>query len=146
MNVFDWRMIVCQIIAMQCFYYVSMCFILGLLRGVLGLTIPVSLSVFFAAEGKLFSISNAEGWACIAVHILAALLGAGLQVLVIEKAKRCLDFSSTLQMLHMIICWKYAGRFPHGWHWWGVQIVSFFLMVLIGEYLCAKKEMRDIPI
>ena len=63
----------------------------------------------------------------------------------VEKAKKCLDFSVTLFLLHLIFCSMYGG-FPASWDWWIVHVMGLILMVLMGEYLCARVELREIPL
>ena len=65
--------------------------------------------------------------------------------IIVEKSKKCLDFSFTLFVVHFFIVCFYDG-FPGTWDWWIVHIISMVVMVLLGEYLCAKKEMEDIPL
>ena len=59
-----------------------------------------------------------------------------------EKKKQ--DFSFTLFVVHLVIVCAYDG-FPATWDWWIVHICSMIAMVLLGEYLCARREMEDIP-
>lgn len=65
--------------------------------------------------------------------------------IIVEKSKKCLDFSFTLFMIHLFLVCVYDG-FPSTWDWWIVHIFSMIAMVLLGEYLCAKREMEDIPL
>lgn len=65
--------------------------------------------------------------------------------IIVEKSKKCLDFSFTLFMVHLFLVCVYDG-FPSTWDWWIVHILSMITMVLLGEYICAKKEMEDIPL
>lgn len=31
------------------------------------------------------------------------------------------------------------------WEWWLVHVVSSVVMATLGEYLCARNELQDIP-
>jgi hypothetical protein len=64
---------------------------------------------------------------------------------IVEKSKKCLDFSFTLFVVHFLIVCIYNG-IPSTWDWWIVHILSMVSMVFLGEYLCAKREMEDIPL
>ena len=68
-----------------------------------------------------------------------------LMAIIVEKSKKCLDFSFTLFIVHLLIVCAYDG-FPSTWDWWIVHICSMITMVLLGEYLCARREMEDIPL
>lgn len=63
---------------------------------------------------------------------------------VVERARKCLDFASTIYILHFLITWLFFG-FPSNWEWWVVNVVSMIAMVVLSEYLCLRKEMMDIP-
>ena len=63
----------------------------------------------------------------------------------VEKSKKCVDFTFTLFFIHTIICTFYDS-FPLNWEWWLVQVIASVLMASLGEYLCAQKEMEDIPL
>lgn len=70
---------------------------------------------------------------------------AGYLVFVVERAKKCLDFSATLCIIHIFICIIYGG-WPSSLTWWVVNISGLAVMALLGEYLCIKRELREIPI
>ncbi|KAE9621337.1 hypothetical protein Lalb_Chr01g0012631 [Lupinus albus] len=63
----------------------------------------------------------------------------------IERAKKCLDFSATLYIIHLFICIVYGG-WPSSITWWIVHGTGIAFMALLGEYLCIKRELREIPI
>jgi protein SYS1 len=64
---------------------------------------------------------------------------------IVEKSKKCLDFSATLFLLHLFISTFYGG-FPVRLDWWVVHIAATILMILLGEYLCSRRELDDIPL
>lgn len=68
-----------------------------------------------------------------------------LLVFIVEKSKKCLDFSVTLFLIHILICSIYGG-FPLTWDWWIIHILGMIVMVVLGEYLCSKRELSDIPL
>lgn len=70
---------------------------------------------------------------------------AGYLLLLIERAKKCLDFSVTMYIIHLIFCSMYAG-FPATVTWWVVNLICCVTTALIGEWLCMRREMKDIPI
>ena len=62
-----------------------------------------------------------------------------------NPTKKCLDFTATWHILHLCGCTLYDG-FPNSWEWWAVAIANLIVMSLLGEYLCMRREMRDIPL
>jgi hypothetical protein len=64
---------------------------------------------------------------------------------IVEKSKKCLDFSVTLFVIHLVSCIWYAG-IPNNWDWWIVHILGTIVMILLGEYLCSLRELSEIPL
>ena len=65
--------------------------------------------------------------------------------IIVEKSKKVLDFSITLFMIHLCSCVFYNGM-PATWDWWIIHVFSTIVMILLGEYLCARRELDDIPL
>jgi hypothetical protein len=63
----------------------------------------------------------------------------------IERAKKCLDFAATLYIIHLFLCLIYGG-WPSSVTWWVSNGVGLAAMALLGEWLCIRRELRDIPI
>ena len=65
---------------------------------------------------------------------------------VVERAKKCLDFTATVHLIHLCCTVMYDG-FPGSWEWWVINFVSVVVMALLGEFLCMRREMqaRDTP-
>jgi len=91
-------------------------------------------------------IRQGRGWAdALAVFLSYAVVGSLLMAIIVEKSKKCLDFSFTLFVVHLIIVSAYDG-FPATWDWWIVHILSMICMVLLSEFLCSRREMEEIPL
>ena len=68
-------------------------------------------------------------------------------VVVVEKSKKCLDFATTNVIVHFIICVLYGGMSVlHSLDFWIVHVFGVIVMVILGEYLCSKMELMDIPL
>lgn len=61
------------------------------------------------------------------------------------RAKKVLDFASTLYFFHFLFCFI-ANGFPTSWIWWICMIVSILCVTLVGEYLCQMRELQDIKL
>ena len=81
---------------------------------------------------------------CFTVLLCYALTSVGL-ALVIEKSKKCLDFTFTTLFLHFVITCFYGGEIPSTWTWWIVNLLGGIIMVCVGEYICSRWELSDIP-
>ena len=141
---FDPVMIVAQICAMQALLYLGLGAWLLLLNGLAGRpATAVGLEQVFSA--KALRMSQPGGVVALVAFFLNALAGGGFLVLVVERAKKCLDFTATYHILHLVFCTLYDG-WPEGWEWWVVMITNVIVMSLLGEYLCMRSEMREIPL
>ncbi|CAM9116052.1 unnamed protein product [Discosporangium mesarthrocarpum] len=103
----------------------------------------LGLSLVFSS--KIVSLSTGVGWTVICADLLTAFSGAILLPMIVERAKKCLDFTSTLYIIHFGICTLYDGP-PRNWEWWMLQVVGLVIMVVLGEYVCSRRELRDIPL
>jgi len=92
------------------------------------------------------SVSSGEGLVDAMTLIMGYVVNAALLVLVVEKSKRCLDFTVTLFVLHLLLTTVAGGAgFPTTWDWWIVNVLGLIIMVCLGEYLCSRRELADIP-
>lgn len=89
---------------------------------------------FFFAIAFQFTRTNTH--LCIRAVLLA---------IIVEKSKKCLDFSVTLFIIHLCICTAYDGM-PGTWDWWIANVLGTIIMILLGEYVCSLREMSDIPL
>lgn len=141
--VWDPWLIVAQICCIQCLYYLSLG---GMLWIFVGSQLPrLSLKYFF--DSSLLSVANITitGWGIIAAFFLNALFGAGYLVLLVERTKKCLDFTATVYIIHLFFCMGYSG-FPVSLLWWLLNGLCLAVMALLGEWLCMRRELRDIPV
>lgn len=135
------KLIVCQMTSLQCGYYLAFGAALGFSHVVFGASL--SLDHFFTA--KHMNPQLATGWIGIAATIFASLAGSIMLAFIVEKSRKCLDFGSTIYIFHLLFCSLSRGC-PSAWEWWIVHVVGLIVMVVLGEYLCSRIEMRDIPL
>ncbi|KAJ0971280.1 hypothetical protein J5N97_019239 [Dioscorea zingiberensis] len=103
----------------------------------------MSLVYFF--DFSTLTASTATGWCLIVSFLLSSLAGSVYMFYLVERAKKCLDFSATLYIIHLFICIIYGG-WPSSITWWVINVTGVALMSLLGEWLCIRREMREIPI
>eukprot|EP01039_Chlorochromonas_danica_P001083 gene1084-1173_t len=138
---FDPLLILYQIISLQCFNYLALGTLLGLCHALFD--IKISLDHFFTS--KHLNFVSWEGWMEIFCLFSTALIGAYLLSIIVEKSKKCVDFTFTFYFLHIICCTAYQ-EFPLDWQWWVVNVLSSVAMASLGEYICATSELEDIPL
>mmetsp|Transcript_13015 Transcript_13015/g.37118 ORF Transcript_13015/g.37118 Transcript_13015/m.37118 type:complete len:244 (-) Transcript_13015:696-1427(-) len=138
---FNPRLIFSQIVALQSFHYLTLGFCIQCNHVVYGSSITID-RIF---TSQYFDIWTGEGWVDNAAVLISALVGSVLLAAIVEKSKKCLDFSVTLFFIHFIACCLYGGA-PNTYSWWIVHIMATILMTLLGEYLCSIREMNEIPL
>lgn len=138
---FNPKLILSQMTALQCGHYL---FVLMLIQ-INHVFFATSITVDRLFTCHYLNIWTAEGWIDNSAVLLSAVSNAVLLAVIVEKAKKCLDFSFTLFMIHTIACTVYDGL-PSTWDWWIVHILHMIIMIVLGEYFCSRREMRDIPL
>ncbi|XP_047316951.1 protein SYS1 homolog [Impatiens glandulifera] len=139
--VWDPWLIVAQIVCLQSLYYVT----LGGFTSILVGTRVSRMSLVYFFDYATVTTSTVTGWCVIASFVFSSILGAVYMLYLVERAKKCLDFSATIYIIHLFICIVYGG-WPSSITWWVVNGSGIAAMALLGEYLCIRREMRDIPI
>lgn len=139
--VWDPWLILAQIVCLQCLYYLT----LGVFLAILVRTRVSRLSLVYFFDFGTVTASTVTGWCMIGSILLSSVAGAGYMLYLIERAKKCLDFSATLYIIHLFICTLYGG-WPSSITWWVVNVTGLAVMALLGEYLCIRRELREIPI
>ena len=140
-NIFDPKLVVGQIVAMQCLAYLSLSCIVWAFHELFAT--KLGLSQVFGTKSLGWDSSDSAA-ATAAAIINGLLIGLELSI-VVERAKKCLDFAVTFFFFHFIACWRYDS-FPYDWRWWAVNIGACILAAVSGEYLCMKKELREINV
>ncbi|XP_009280456.1 PREDICTED: protein SYS1 homolog [Aptenodytes forsteri] len=95
---------------------------------------------------QILGFSTPPGRLSMMAFILNALTCALGLLYFIRRGKQCLDFTVTVHFFHLLGCWIYNSHFPLTMTWWLVHIVCTALMAAIGEYLCMRIELREIPL
>ena len=138
---FNPRLILSQMISLQSFHYL----ILGVIFQINHVLFATSITMDRIFTAKYLDVWSATGWIDNAAILFSSIFGAVLLAIIVEKSKKCLDFSVTLFLIHIVTCSIYGG-FPSTWDWWIVHTIGLIIMVVLGEYLCSKKELSDIPL
>jgi len=138
---FNPSLILSQIITLQSLFYV----VLGFIFEINHVMFATSITMDRIFTSKFLDVWSALGWIDNAAVLMSSFIGSFLLALIVEKSKKCLDFSVTLFLIHVILCSFYGG-FPSTWDWWIVHLMGMIMMVVLGEYFCSKRELSDIPL
>jgi hypothetical protein len=138
---FSPRLIFSQIVALQSLHYLCLSIIIQINHSIFGTTVTVD-RIFTAHYLNLWKTS---GWIDNAAVICSHVIGAYLLMLIVEKSRKCLDFATTLFFIHFLFCCCYNG-FPASWDWWIVHLLGTLIMTVLGEYLCSRRELEEIPL
>ena len=138
-NIFDPRLVVAQIVAMQCLSYLSLSWFVWLFHELFAT--PFDLAQMF--DYRAIEFDSLSGIAAMGSFLINAVAVGVEMSFVVERAKKCLDFAATVVFFHFIACWNAAG-FPFDWKWWILNILCLVISSVCGEYLCMKKELQEI--
>jgi hypothetical protein len=142
-NKFNPRLILSQIIALQSLHYLILTIMFQINSFLYGSTITID-RIF---TSKYLNIWTGEGRIDAMTLLLSSIIGSFLLAVIVEKSKKCLDFTCTLLFVHVVICCMYDGVSTiHSFDFWIVNLLGMVIMVLLGEYLCSRKELMDIPL
>eukprot|EP00939_MAST-03C_sp_MAST-3C-sp1_P000745 g745.t1 len=101
----------------------------------------------FIFDIDLFGIDNAPAFFNSLTWIAAAIVGSLFLCLVVERAKKCLDFASTFYIIHLVLTMGYNDfSLPDSWQWWAVIVTAAIIMTTLGEQLCMRVELQDIKL
>ncbi len=165
MAVVDTELTVYQIIALQNFHYACKAMVINLMHFFSGSTVreysfvgvitalymhcvlyyaPHTFIIPWKASLDVLFLRYA-GWEGVTATLVSGVIGAGLLCLIVQKAKRCLDFTTTLFIINLVACSLYGG-IPMSWEWWVSNLCAAVTMVVGGEYLCSIYELRELPL
>jgi len=141
-SIWDPKLIIFQIIALQSCFYVSLGAYLWVFHYLAGQ--PVTLSLLF--HPRSLNFDSLSGGLAILASFFNSFTGSVLLMFIVERSKKCLDFSATVYLFHFAICLMATRHFPGTWTWWLTQVLCMAIMAVIGEYLCMRRELREIPL
>ena len=78
------------------------------------------------------------------LHVFVS-LSPRLLVRIVQRARLCLDFASTIYFLHTLVVAAWDGTFPRSWSYWLLTIASAAVAVVLGEWLCMRADATTTP-
>ena len=79
-------------------------------------------------------------WITIIANSINIIFVVVSQAFIIEKANKCLDFTLTTFIIHLVTIWIYTGRFPWSFEWWLAHFILIVVTVLVAEYVIMRIE------
>mmetsp|Transcript_8032 Transcript_8032/g.15951 ORF Transcript_8032/g.15951 Transcript_8032/m.15951 type:complete len:140 (-) Transcript_8032:863-1282(-) len=125
----DPKLIVAQIVALQCLSYITYGMLLSLFHTLFGTAF--TLEQFFGYQSV--DAGAPTGWVVILSSLSNAVVSAVFLSLIVERAKKCLDFAFTNHVLHLIFCTLYES-FPSNWEWWVLDVASMIILAVVGKF------------
>ena len=139
-NIWDPLLICSQMLVLQCCFYAQFGVFLVLFHYLLDTRLSLSLLL----DGDLIQLGRSDGWTPVMAQLCTAVVGSYSVLVVVGRAKRCLDFCSTLYLFHYLACVAYGG-IPSSWQYYAILGVSVAVTVLLSEWLCMHEELKWIP-
>jgi hypothetical protein len=68
------------------------------------------------------------------------------EAFIIEKANKCLDYTLTVFILHVIFVWSYNKKFPWSLEWWLINAGLIFVTTILAEWTCMRIEQQEIKL
>eukprot|EP00871_Galdieria_phlegrea_P001531 jgi/Galph1/2379/GphlegSOOS_G1057.1 len=130
-----------QIILLQIIFYVSLLITLWLLETTFGVPFQSFWQQLFDYE--YWKADTLQGYLIPGAFFLNEVWMAGWFLPIVQRAKRCLDFSVTMYLIHFIFCTLFYG-FPYSWSWWSFLLFGIAVSAALGEWLCMRKELQAI--
>jgi len=142
-SVWDPPLIISQIIAVQCFMYVSLglwtVFFVHMIAGQ-----PLSVDYIFRYQEV--NVKDITGRLVITSFLMNSLMCAAALWCLVQRTKLCLDFSVTAHLLHFTASLFYNSSFPSSAAWWILQLSCVTITCVLGEFLCLRSELKAIPL
>jgi len=135
MKDFDPVGILVQIGLLQCLFYIIQGVLLLLLALLLQSTELLQLSRMVDPQ------VSCSDWLAVLVSLSSSILLAITVSRVVKKAKKCLDFSSTVYIIHALVSCCWGGLPPL--QWWGMNVLGCVITAAESEFLCIRTEMRQ---
>lgn len=86
-----------------------------------------------------------QEWTVVIATFCNAVVAGFILRIVVQRAKKCLDFGSTIYAVHLLCVTLYSS-FPSHIEWWLVNALNIAVTAGVGEWLCFQKELQEIPL
>lgn len=136
---FDPIYIVLQIITLQSLFYLLYVFVVVSLDGIF--SIRPALSQILSSTAVI--PDSLKGIVGFSAFIITCASSSLLFYYVIERSRLCLDFALTLLIIHILIITAITRRIPISILFYLCISCGLFIMTVLSEYACYRREVRD---
>lgn len=98
--------------------------------------LPLSMDRFFLVDENTLAGKSESYYEDVLVVLASALAGSFLLRTIVEKSRKCLDFSVTLYLVHFGACMLYSRFVMPSLGWWIVHFVALVITVVLGTSIC----------
>lgn len=141
-SAWDPPLIISQIICLQSLYYGFLAFSTSVLMKLF----DGSNSLDFLVGWQHVGVNSVNGMLIILGHLVAAFASSYAVVVVVERARLCLDFTGTLYLLHWLFVAYLSSSIPRSLTWYVLLFASFALTFYHSRSLCIERELQPIEI
>lgn len=127
-----------QILALQCFYYLTaliIFYLVALLNG-------YAFSFDWIFSWELIAPDNTMGLMLFVLWLVDLLLCVLFVTIIVGRSKLAWDFAVTVHVVNLGVVLLYTGKFPTSLLWWCLQILSAVILVTLSTYSTRWKELR----
>jgi protein SYS1 len=93
-----------------------------------------------------FNVSSVRGYVSLIGSILAAASSSFALLVFVGRAKKCLDFCTTMYLFHFVAVCLVSQSLPAAAVWWVLNVVGVIISTVCSELLCLRREMQEIPV
>ena len=97
-------------------------------------------------DPRCFDLGHKYGFSTLLVNVLNIPFVVAAEAFIVEKANKCLDFTVTIFINHIIIICFWFGRFPLGFRFYFTNALIIVFTVLAAECFCMRLEQQEIKL
>ena len=97
-------------------------------------------------DTRAFDTGHRYGYATLIAHILNIPFVVAAQAFIVEKANRCLDFTVTIFINHILVLLLVYHHFPLNFKYYLINAVLIIITVLLAECFCMRLEQQEIKL
>ena len=87
-----------------------------------------------------FDLAKSYGITTVFANCLNIFIMVIAQAVIVEKAYKCLDFTLTVFIIHLVSIWISTFKFPWSFEWWVIHAVLVTVTTVLAEWTCMYLE------
>lgn len=125
-----------EIVTLQLCYYFTLTLLIIAVDDLMGHRMHIG-QLF---DPRAFELSHKYGYTNLIVHVLNIPFVVAAEAFIVEKANKCLDFTVTIFILHVIAVCCWFGHFPLNFRFYLINGIIIVVTVLAAECFCMRLE------